>query len=324
MQDHTIEQCKSHIGNMFTPCQPLVTQNMQPVNAISSNICAPSQLSVANYQTTITSNMFTPCQPLVTQNMEPANAISSNICAPSQLSVANYQTTITSNMFTPCQPLVTQNMQPTNARSSIILTQSQLLPAFNIQPTISSTEDVNNAQMLLELQYASIQNSNIQYIKSSKGNYCLYYQGFLYIRDYCRKDSIYYKCRQNLCNGHVILRIQDSRVDIKREHTHEEDKDEFLGLETRNSLKTAMQANPLESRKTIYNRILTERLHNTPDISDFPNAIPPFESVQKTMIRMIKQSRPAFPLTTGTDFIYDYNFLTKNKIYLLIELCATL
>ncbi|CAK9296140.1 unnamed protein product [Gordionus sp. m RMFG-2023] len=109
MQDHTIEQCKSHIGNMFTPCQPLVTQNMQPVNAISSNICAPSQLSVANYQTTITSNMFTPCQ-----------------------------------------PLVTQNMQPTNARSSIILTQSQLLPAFNIQPTISSTEDVNNAQMLLE------------------------------------------------------------------------------------------------------------------------------------------------------------------------------
>ncbi|XP_065317361.1 uncharacterized protein LOC135925798 isoform X1 [Gordionus sp. m RMFG-2023] len=49
MQDHTIEQCKSHIGNMFTPCQPLVTQNMQPVNAISSNICAPSQLSVANY-----------------------------------------------------------------------------------------------------------------------------------------------------------------------------------------------------------------------------------------------------------------------------------
>ncbi|XP_065316196.1 uncharacterized protein LOC135924992 isoform X2 [Gordionus sp. m RMFG-2023] len=49
MQDQTIEQCKSHIGNMFTPCQPLVTQNMQPVNAISSNICAPSQLSVANY-----------------------------------------------------------------------------------------------------------------------------------------------------------------------------------------------------------------------------------------------------------------------------------
>ncbi|XP_065313027.1 uncharacterized protein LOC135922556 [Gordionus sp. m RMFG-2023] len=49
MQDHTIEQCKSHIGNMFTPCQPLVTQNMQPVNAISSNVCAPSQLSVANY-----------------------------------------------------------------------------------------------------------------------------------------------------------------------------------------------------------------------------------------------------------------------------------
>ncbi|CAK9291304.1 unnamed protein product [Gordionus sp. m RMFG-2023] len=96
-QDNTIEQCKSHIGNMFTPCQPLVTQNMQPVNAISSNICAPSQLSVANYQTTITSNMFTPCQPLVTQNMEPANAISSNICAPSQLSVANYQTTITIN-----------------------------------------------------------------------------------------------------------------------------------------------------------------------------------------------------------------------------------
>ncbi|CAK9291164.1 unnamed protein product [Gordionus sp. m RMFG-2023] len=274
---HILAICLLHV--------PLVTQNMQPVNAISSNICAPSQLSVANYQTTITSfinlgNMFTPCQPLVTQNMEPANAISSNICATSQLSGI---------CFTPCQPLVTQNMQPTNARSSIILTQSQLLPAFNIQPTISSTEDVNNAQMLLELQYASIQNSNIQYIKSSKGNYCLYYQGFLYIRDYCRKDSIYYKCRQNLCNGRVILRIQDSRVDIKREHTHEEDKDEFLGLETRNSLKTAMQANPLESRKTIYNRILTERLHNTPDISDFPNAIPPFESVQKTMIRMIKQ-----------------------------------
>ncbi|XP_065315084.1 uncharacterized protein LOC135923974 [Gordionus sp. m RMFG-2023] len=78
-----------------------------------------------------------------------------------------------------------------------------------------------------------------------------------------------------------------------------------------------MALNPLESKKNIYNKVLGDRLQKVPNINRYPDALPTYQTVQKSMDRMVKQARPNLP-KTSMDLILPIEFtLCEGQPFLL-------